>query len=61
MILLLTQSSNTGANYLLAEDCKRLISHHNKEAEIKNFDDDIDIEKYESFFMIVPEWNRSIP
>tara|TARA_R100000005_G_C4924149_1_gene156086 strand:- start:164 stop:625 length:462 start_codon:yes stop_codon:yes gene_type:complete len=61
MILLLTQSSNTGGNYLLAQDCKKLIEHFGKQAEIKNFDDNIEIEKYESFFMIVPEWNRSIP
>ena len=61
MILLLTQSSKTGANYLLAEDCKKLIEHFGKEAEILNFNDEVDIEKYESFFMIVPEWNRSIP
>ena len=61
MILLLTQSSNTGANYLLAQDCKKLIEHFGKQAEIKNFDDEINIEDYESFFMIVPEWNRSIP
>ena len=61
MILLLTQSSKTGANYLLAEDCKKLIEHFGKEAEILNFNDEVDVEKYESFFMIVPEWNRSIP
>lgn len=61
MILLLTQSSKTGANYKLAEDCKTLIKHFGKTAEIKNFNDEIDIQEYESFIMIVPEWNRSIP
>lgn len=61
MILLLTQSSKTGANYKIAEDCKKLIEHFGKDAAIKNFDDKIDIQEYESFIMIVPEWNRSIP
>lgn len=61
MILILTQSSNTGANYKLGEDCKTLIEAFGKTAEIKNFNDEIDIQEYESFIMIVPEWNRSIP
>ncbi len=61
MILILTQSSKTGANYKLAEDCKTLVKHFGKNAEIKNFNDEIDIQEYESFIMIVPEWNRSIP
>ena len=61
MILLLTQSSKTGANYKIAEDCQKLIEHFGKEAEIKNFNDEINIQEYESFIMIVPEWNRSIP
>jgi chromate reductase, NAD(P)H dehydrogenase (quinone) len=61
MILLLTQSSKTGANYKIAEDCKTLIENFGKTAAIKNFNDEIDIQEYESFIMIVPEWNRSIP
>ena len=61
MILILTQSSKTGANYKIAEDCKKLIEHFGKSAEIKNFNEEIDIQEYESFIMIVPEWNRSIP
>jgi len=61
MILLLTQSSKTGANYKIAEDCQKLIEHFGKEAEIKNFNDEINIQEYESFIMVVPEWNRSIP
>lgn len=62
MILILTQSSKTGANYKLAEDCETLINHSQlATCEIKNFDEDIDINKYDVFIMIVPEWNRSIP
>jgi len=63
MILLLTQSSKTGANYKIAEDCKNLIRHFGKDAEIRNFDDigREELKDYESFIMIVPEWNRSIP
>ena len=61
MILILTQSSKTGANYKLGEDCKTLIESFGKTAEIKNFNDEIDIQECESFIMIVPEWNRSIP
>lgn len=62
MILILTQSSNTGQNYLLAKDCQTLIKHFSEiEADIKNFDDDIDLSLYDKILMIVPEWNRSIP
>ena len=62
MILILTQSSNTGQNYLLAKDCQTLIKHFSEiEADIKNFDDDIDLRLYDKILMIVPEWNRSIP
>jgi NAD(P)H-dependent FMN reductase len=62
MILVLTQSSNTGQNYLLAQDCQTLIKHFSEiEADIKNFDDDIDLDLYDKILMIVPEWNRSIP
>ena len=62
MILILTQSSHTGQNYLLAKDCQTLIKHFSEiEADIKNFDDDIDLSLYDKILMIVPEWNRSIP
>jgi len=62
MILILTQSSNTGQNYLLAQDCKTLIKHFSGlDADISNFDDEVDIEMYDKVLMIVPEWNRSIP
>ncbi len=62
MILILTQSSKTGQNYKLANDCKKLIKHFSThDADIKNFDDDIDLNPYNEILMIVPEWNRSIP
>ena len=61
MILILTQSSKEGVNYKIAKDCETLINLYNKSCEIKNFNDDIDVESYDSFIMIIPEWNRSIP
>ena len=62
MTLILTQSSKSGKNYELAHDCKILIKHFSDiDADIKNFDDDIDLTLYNEVLMIVPEWNRSIP
>ena len=65
MILILTQSSKTGKNRLISEDCATLIKHFSGvEPSIKNFDE-VDEEylkqDFDKIVMIVPEWNGSIP
>ena len=64
-IAILTESSKEGINQNLAEFCSTYCSSLFGEAEIEIFNfsnfENVWISRYDSFIMIVPEWNGSFP